>query len=127
MRSVDLVEKELRNISNTVEGVEIRYEFDSRNLIHLIEVKPLDLFENNSIYLDKEIELEDKFFKLFPEENLVFISEDSLSKIENPNLILPLKIKYENIVKSPISFNGLFGMFALDSEINDNNNLALAA
>lgn len=127
MHSVDLIIKELKHISNTIEGVEIRYEFDKCNLIHLVEVKPLDLFENNSIYLDKEIELEDKFYELFPKENLVFISEDSLSKIENPDLILPLKIKYENQIITPLKFNGLFGMFDLDSKIEENNNYALAA
>lgn len=127
MRSVDLIIKELKHISNTIEGVEIRYEFDKCNLIHLIEVKPLDLFENNSAYLDKEIELEDKFFELFPKENLVFISEDSLSKIENPDLILPLKIKYENEISTPLKFNGIFGLFDLDSVIEESNNYALAA
>ena len=91
-----------------------------------MEVKPLDLFENNDSYLDKEIELEDKFFKLFPKENLVFISEDSLCKIVNPDLELPLRIKYENEVKSSFIFDGLFGMFDIDSKVEDNN-YALAA
>lgn len=127
MRSVDLIKKELNYISNTIEGVEIRYEFDKCNLIHLVEIKPLDLFENNSSYLDKEIELEDKFFELFPKENLIFISEGSLSKIENPDLVLPLKIKYETQINTPLKFNGLFGMFDLDSKIEENNNYALAA
>ena len=127
MHSVDLITRELNDISNTIEGIEIRYEFDKLNLIHLVEVKPLNLFENNSIYLEREIQLEDKFFELFPKENLVFISEDSLSKIENPDLVLPLKIKYESQLSTSLKFNGLFGMFDLDSKIEENNNYALAA
>jgi hypothetical protein len=127
MHSVDLIIKELNYISNTIEGVEIRYEFDKHNLIHLVEIKPLDLFENNTSYLDKEIELEDRFFELFPKENLVFISEGSLSKIMNPDLVLPLKIKYETQINTPLKFNGLFGIFDLDSKIEENNNYALAA
>jgi hypothetical protein len=127
MHSVDLITRELKDISNTIEGIEIRYEFDKLNLIHLVEVKPLNLFENNSIYLDREIHLEDKFFELFPKENLVFISEDSLSKIKNPYLELPLKIKYESQLSTSLKFNGLFGMFDLDSKIVENNNYTLAA
>lgn len=127
MKSVDLVKKELRNISNNIEGIQIRYEFDEMNLIHLVEIKPLDLFENNSDYLNKEIELEDLFFNSFPKENLVFISEDSLSKIEKPDLVLPLKIKYENEITPLVSFSEILEMFDLNSNIAGNNNYALAA
>jgi hypothetical protein len=125
MNSVNLIIRELRSISKYIEGIEIRYEFDKVNLIHLVEVKPLDLFENNTAYLDKEIEIEDKFFKLFPKENLVFISEDSLCKINNPDLELPLKIKYENEIKPSFNFDELFNLNII--EVEETNNYALAA
>nr|AOE10631.1 hypothetical protein [uncultured bacterium] len=125
MNSVNLITRELRSISKYIEGIEIRYEFDKVNLIHLVEVKPLDLFENNTAYLDKEIEIEDKFFKLFPKENLVFISEDSLCKINNPDLELPLKIKYENEIKPSFHFDELFNLNII--EVEETNNYALAA
>ncbi len=88
MNSTDLIKKELKLLSSLIDDIEIRYEFKKSIYTHFVEIKPLDFFNSNNLYIDKEIELEEKFTELFPNEDLVFISEDSLCKIEKPDLIL---------------------------------------
>lgn len=124
MNSQDLIIKELNDFSLNIEGIEIRYEFDRVNLIHLIEVKPLDLYENNLSYQEREIKLEEKFYNLYPYEEIVFISEDSLSKIINPDLVLPLRLKYLEIKDVHFKFSDMLDVFNLNA---GENNYALAA
>lgn len=136
MNSRDLMKDELQLLYSLIEGIEIRYEFKKSISTHFIEVKPLDLFDSNKLYIEMEIELEDKFSKLFPNEDLVFISQDSLSKIgnpdlilsfkiDNPDLILPFKINYKQENKSINFDDDLFKGFEM--EVNSENNYALAA
>jgi hypothetical protein len=123
MNSTDLIKDELQLLFSLIEGIEIRYEFKKSISTHFIEVKPLDLFNSNDLYIEKEIELEDKFSKLFPNEDLVFISQDSLSKIDNPDLILPYKISYRQELES-FTFDLTK---CLEMEVYGENNYALAA
>jgi len=116
---------ELQLLFSLIEGIEIRYEFKKSISTHFIEVKPLDLFNSNRLYIEKEIKLEDKFSKLFPNEDLVFISQDSLSKIDNPDLILPFKINYKQENKS-INFD-VDLIIGFEMEVYGENNYALAA
>lgn len=125
MNSTDLIKDELQLLFSLIEGIEIRYEFKKSILTHFIEVKPLDLFDSNNLYIEKEIALEDKFSKLFPNEDLVFISQNSLSKIENPDLILPFKITYKQEKKSFNFVDVLIKGF--ETEVYSENNYALAA
>lgn len=123
MNSIDLIKDELQLLFSLIDGIEIRYEFKKSISTHFIEVKPLDLFNTNNLYIEKEIELEDKFSKLFPNENLVFISQDSVSKIDNPDLILPYKISYRQELES-FTFDITK---CLEMEVYGENNYALAA
>jgi len=125
MDSINLIKDELEVLSSLIEGIEIRYEFKRSISTHLIEVKPIDLFNSNKLYIEKEIELEEKFSELFPNEDLVFVTEDSLSKIENPDLILPCKIAYKQEQDSFYSIDVL--LKGLNMEVYGEINYALAA
>lgn len=88
MNSVDFLKKELESLSNSFTGIEIRYEFREKISTHIIEILPLNIYKSNKRYIDAEIELEKGFSNEFPSEEILFISEDSLTQIYSPDLII---------------------------------------
>ncbi len=71
----------LNSLSVFFPEIHIRYEI--RNNKNIVEVIPISVFENDEIYLKTEQLLEKEFERLFPNEDIIFISEDSLTKIKN--------------------------------------------
>lgn len=83
LTSIDFIIKELKSLHNKFTNSNIRYEFCKFSNTHLVEVTPFE-FYNSEIYMEAELDFEDLFLDNFPNEDLVFISEQSLSKISNP-------------------------------------------
>lgn len=79
----DFLIENLNRISVLFPEINIRYEYRSNTNSHIIEVIPLSVFKNNDNYIMAEINLEESFEEQFPNEDLVFISEDSLTTINN--------------------------------------------
>ena len=88
MKSEDFLIGRLKEMSSKFEDVKIRYEFRKNTFSHIVEVIPLAIFDNDEEYMKFETCLEDEFENLFPTEDIVFISEDSLTEIKVPDLIL---------------------------------------
>ena len=80
--------KKLKKISLEIEDIEIAYEYRVTTQAHIIEVKPNHIFENSKRFIDMEIDLKKDFSNQFPGEDILFISEDSLTEIKTPELIL---------------------------------------
>ena len=74
----------LKDISSKIEEIELWYEFNSKRLVHTIKVTPISFYEDCKDYIDLEEELEIDFIKLFPNEEIIFITSDSLIDISNP-------------------------------------------
>ncbi len=126
MNSIELLKSELQELFSLIDGIEIRYEFKKSTFTHIVEVKPLDLFSSNNLYIEKEIELEEKFSELFPNEDLVFVSENSLSKIEEADLTLvSFKVAYKQEKQMFYTIDEFINDFQIDEE--GENNYALAA
>ena len=83
MTYIDFIIKELKSLHNKFTNSNIRYEFNNSSNTHLVEVTPLE-FYNSEIYMEHELDLEERFFEFYPLEELVFVSDQSLSKISNP-------------------------------------------
>ena len=83
MKSVDFLKKELKSLFLNLKIDSIKYEYLEKRGIHLIEVKPSSLLKQDE-FAFANIDLDDKFIDLFPSEELIFITEDSLNKILNP-------------------------------------------
>jgi len=98
----------LKKIFLKLENVEISYEFRDSSQTHIVEVKPNSIYKTCEKYIKQEIELEDSFYKNFPAETMLFITEDSLTKIKSPDLVLKYKLAY-NISNSytPILLSSL--------------------
>ncbi len=81
--SIDFIKSELKNLHNKFLSSSIRYEFCNLTNIHIIEITPFDLY-NSELYMNNELAIEALFAKQFPKEELIFVSEMSLTKISNP-------------------------------------------
>ena len=84
MKSKEFIVEKLKELVSIFPDLKVRYEFDSNTLTHKIEINPLELFESNDDYLNAEMNLENDFEDTFPNENIIFISNDSLTQIHNP-------------------------------------------
>jgi hypothetical protein len=125
MKSREFIEKNLQSLASKFDEAKIRYEYREDTHSHIIEVVPLNFYENNESYMEEEARIEDEFEELFPTENIVFISEESLTEIKKPDFELgydDLIFEYEN----PSMEFEFFG-FSEEVEPVDVDNLALAA
>ena len=86
--AVDYVINRLFELSSKFSDIGIRYEFDNTDNYHLIEITPLELFENDENYLNAEIALEEEFRSRFTGQNILFVSTESLNRVNQPILIL---------------------------------------
>ena len=86
----------LKELFSRFDGIQIRYENRKSTDSHIIEVIPLSFFNENEDYMLEEEKLEAEFELLYPNRNIVFVSEDSLTKINYPDF----KLGYERMVIS---------------------------
>src|SRR5690554_3701081 len=97
MKSIEFLETKLNELYAKFSDVKIRYEYRANTYSHLIEIIPLSFFEGNEEYISLEAKIEDEFEASFPNENIVFVSEGSLSEINNPEFTLGYEvIKFDN-------------------------------
>jgi len=82
MRSKDFIINKLNEIHSRFINSIIKYEFKAGRHSHIIEVLPIEIFESDE-FIDISIELRKNFDCLFPQENLILVSENSLVKVTN--------------------------------------------
>ncbi len=120
----DFLIDNLNRISVLFPEVNIRYEHRSNTNSHIIEVIPLLVFDNNDEYIRAEINLEESFEEQFSNEDIVFISEDSLTTINNAEFAFGNNLMSFDV--SLIESNDIISPF--DETFNDiSASLALAA
>lgn len=125
MKSIEFLETKLNELYAKFSDVKIRYEYRANTYSHLIEIIPLSFFEGNEEYISLEANIEDEFEASFPNENIVFISEGSLSEINNPDLKLGYDvIKYNNEV---LNIDFIVDGFSEIVDCQHSYNYALAA
>lgn len=77
-----VIEK-LKDIHKKFDNIKIRYEIDNYDNTHIIEILPSKLYENKK-YMDEEIKLIYDFSCRYKEQDIMFISKNSLTEIKNP-------------------------------------------
>src|SRR5690554_282667 len=90
----NFLRKRLNEIFVAIDNIEIAYEHRLTTNTHIIEVKPNSVFKESKAYADMEMALEEEFEQMFPEEELLFISENSLTQLEQPEFKFSVKLKY---------------------------------
>jgi hypothetical protein len=125
MKAKDFIEEKLRLLASKFKEVHIRYEYRTNTRSHLVEIIPLRFFEENESYFEEEANIEDEFEKLYPEENIIFISEGSLTEIKNADL----ELGYEKFSFDYNSFIINFEVDGYSEEVENQSfeNYALAA
>ncbi len=88
MNSQEFIIDKLRNLSYKYSDLKIRYEFRANTLSHIVEILPVTFFETKLEFIVDEVELEKEFEQAYPLENIVFVSENSLTEVRRVDLEL---------------------------------------
>jgi hypothetical protein len=102
MDSKIYIKNKLNEISEIFSELIFRYQFDKSSLTHIVEVKPLESYQSNEAYVQCEANFMFDFENEFFPETILFVSEDSLTQITEPEFTIrkeifvsaPLKAKY---------------------------------
>ncbi len=84
MRAQDFIIGRLQSLIDNFPQMRVRYEFDGFTSSHFIEVLPSSEFKENHKYSKYETNLIIDFIAEFPNEDIVFITENDLIEINNP-------------------------------------------
>jgi len=112
MDSKIYIKNKLNEISEIFPELIFRYQFDKNSLTHIIEVKPLESYQSNEAYVQCEADFMFDFENEFFPETILFVSEDSLTQITEPEFTIrkeifvsaPLKAKYSFELEMPELF-----------------------
>jgi|GEM_PF-1857433 len=75
MNSQEYLKDQLECLVESFPSIRIRYESDTSNNCHFIDVVPLEIYKHNVNYQQAEDEITLDFITRYPTENIVFISE----------------------------------------------------
>jgi hypothetical protein len=104
MTPKEFITKELGDFIQNFPQVRVRYEFHEMSNAHFVEIVPNEVYNLNEDYISWEVDMWNRFVKLFPEEGICFISDDALVGIESVELTLygadyaPVSEIQENVV-----------------------------
>jgi len=99
MTSTEYIKNKLSQILSQFPEISCKYEFDAFSASHLIELKPSEIYFSNHSFKEKEIELLSEFIELYPFENITFITDDDLYKIESPIFEKQSQVSFNNVSK----------------------------
>ena len=84
MKPSDFLLSSLENIAKDFPQVHIKYAYNNIINTHIVELLPLEEYNNNSKLDDAWIPLSFNFRKKFPDEEITFLSSDSTLSVETP-------------------------------------------
>ena len=125
MNPKDFIKARLNELRNIFPELSFKYKYNPNTFTHVVDVRPLDSFKKDSDYIKYEADFGFEFDNRFYPETILFVSEDSLTQISNPEFVFNASQFSEDLQK-PIPI-------ALVSNILENNhfefeqNFALAA
>lgn len=124
MNSKEYIKNKLQNLVKLYPQLTFFYQFDEIESLHMVQVEPQDEFESNIAYQEDEADLTFDFDNSFFPESIVFISNDSLIRVNAPEFILKnyTPFKFEDILLN-YSYESIKDKEYLCGE----NNYALAA
>lgn len=125
MNSRDFIKEKLNELFSKFEGIQIKYEYRATTLSHIVEVIPLSFFQSNADYMEFEAMFEEEFERLFKNENIVFVSQNSLTEIKQAHF----ELGYEEIILDMGIANIEFEVFGYSESVPvlECNYYALAA
>ena len=79
--------RRLNELRNIFPELSFKYKFNQHTSTHIIDVRPLDCFSSNQDYIKYKADFSYEFDNLFSPETILFISENSLTEIKNPDFV----------------------------------------
>jgi hypothetical protein len=84
MKSKKYIDDKLHELVEKFPEVTLQYEFDELNETHIVEVLPQSVYDKNNLYKEAEGDLTFEFDQMFFPEEIMFVSEDSLTRVKKP-------------------------------------------
>lgn len=119
MKSKEYLRNRLNEISNVFPELIFRYQFNKNTETHIIEVKPLETYQTNDVYIKCEAELMFNFENEFFPETILFVSEDSLTQITESEFTIQKQVFISSALKANYTF--MLDMEDLFCIMSDNN------
>lgn len=124
---MDCILKEIKSFlteaCNSFETLKFRVGYGCYNTTYIVEVSPLKEFKENEEYAKMEIDFCDSFEQKHPECTIIFVSEESLSKVKDVIFFIKHNsLEYSSNKK--INLNSIFNSWLKN---NSKDNYALAA
>lgn len=87
MNPKDFIKARLNELRNIFPQLSFKYKFNPNTLTHIVDVRPLDCFKENPAYIKYEADFGYEFDNIYYPETILFVSEDSLTQISNPEFV----------------------------------------
>lgn len=124
-QEVRYIQDKLHDLFVQINGVKLRYEYREISDTHIIEVLPSEVYNQNEDYLAFETSFENEFQLLFPDQNIMFVSEDSLTEIKKPDIKLGHEVVQVEQIKTITNIKAT--NVTSSNTINSNNKFFIAA
>jgi hypothetical protein len=80
---VDTIKEWIDAVKSKIVDIELVYGINRRLNYHVVIVKPSPVY-NNEEYMKLEEEFDEKFYSMFPDEDLLITDDDSIMDITDP-------------------------------------------
>jgi len=87
-KAIAFLKIELKKFIDIFPQTRVRYEYDMNSIVHTIEVVPNEVYHLNGEYISWENAFTEAFIQEFPDQNICFVSDDSLAGIDEIQLEL---------------------------------------
>lgn len=84
MTSLEYLKHHILELSVLFPSGKFSYEYDELSEMHLIQVRPLELYDLDNNYKDVETKISIEFDNLYFPESVLFLSDNSLNHVYNP-------------------------------------------
>jgi len=108
MSPKEFIKARLNELRNIFPELSFKYKFNPNTSTHIVDVRPLDCYKENPDYIKYEADFGFEFDNRFYPETVLFVSEDSLTQISNPEFVFNANQFSEDIQVSvlPVEING---------------------
>lgn len=88
MSTKEYIKEKLEALSKVFPQLTFFYKYDEVDETHVVEVLPLSEYDNNKEYKEAEADLTFDFDRSFFPETAMFVSEESLTRVTEPDSII---------------------------------------
>jgi len=87
MNPKEFIKARLNELRNIFPELSFKYKSNPNTSTHIVDVRPLDCYNENPDYIKYEADFGFEFDNIFYPETILFVSEDSLTQITNPEFV----------------------------------------